>query len=411
MKITNKDINEIIPYENNAKLHPKEQIEQIKNSILEFGNNDPIAIDENNVIIEGHGRYEALKELGFNKVDVIVLDELSEEQKNAYRIVHNQLTMNTDWDIDKLKEELDKIKDIDMSNFDLDVDIGDIVDDETINQFDVEKALEDINDEPITKRGNVYLLGNHKLMCGDSTSEEDVAKLMGEETIKTIFSSPPYNMNKKMYNSYEDNLESEEYINFNLKVINTYKKRLKGYLFWNISYNKNSRWEFIEIMHRIIKNTGLLFLELIVWNKKKAMPIKGEMLRRQYEDILLVSDKETYENEIDLYVCSKNDSKVAFNKRMQQKLSNYWELTVDSNTQLDNHKACFPVELPKRAITLTTLENEIICDPFGGSGTTLIACELLKRKCFMMELDPVYCDVIIKRWEELTGKKAELINE
>ncbi|MCQ2978223.1 MAG: site-specific DNA-methyltransferase [Clostridia bacterium] len=411
MKIISKEINEIIPYENNAKLHPKEQIEQIKNSILEFGNNDPIAIDENNVIIEGHGRYEALKELGFDKISVIVLDELSEEQKNAYRIVHNQLTMNTDWDIEKLKEELNNIKDIDMSNFDLDIAIEDIIDDEEINNFDVEKAIEDINNEPITKRGDIYQLGNHVLMCGDSTSKEDVKKLVGDEVIKTIFSSPPYNMNKKMYNSYEDNLASEEYIKFNLDVINVYKQYLKGYLFWNISYNKNARWEFIEIMHRIIKNTGLLFLELIVWNKKKAMPIKGEMLRRQYEDILLVADEETINDEIDLYVCTKNDSKAVFNKRVQQKLSNYWELTVDSNTQLENHKACFPVELPKRAINLTTLENEIICDPFGGSGTTLIACELLKRKCFMMELDPVYCDVIIKRWEELTGKKAVLLNE
>lgn len=410
MKIQYRYLDEIKPYENNAKLHPKEQIEQIKNSILEFGNNDPIAIDENGVIIEGHGRYEALKELGYDDTPVIVLDGLTEEQKNAYRIVHNQLTMNTDWDMEMLKKELDNIKEINMSDYDFEVDLIDIVDDEEINNFDVEKAIEEIT-EPVTKKGQVYQLGKHKLMCGDSTSEEDVDKLFGNETIKTIFSSPPYNMNKKMYNSYEDNLESEEYINFNLKVIDTYKKHLKGYLFWNISYNKNSRWEFIEILHRIIKNTGLLFLELIVWNKKKAMPIKGEMLRRQYEDILLVSDKETFENEIDLYVCSKNDYKAVFNKRIQQKLSNYWELTVDSNTQLENHKACFPVELPKRAINLTTVENEIICDPFGGSGTTLIACELLKRKCFMMELDPVYCDVIIKRWEELTGKKAVLLNE
>lgn len=409
MNIIDININDIKEYENNPR-HNENAVKPVANSIKEFGFKVPIILDKDNVIVAGHTRLKAAKQLGLEKVPCLIADDLTEEQVNAFRLADNKVGEIAEWDFTKLEEELMNINNIDMSAFNFDISVDDIVDNETINQFDVESNLEEIV-EPKTKKGYIYKLGNHRLMCGSSSNRDDVNKLIGEDTIKTIFSSPPYNMNKKMYNSYEDNLASEEYIKFNLDVVNLYKEHLKGYLFWNISYNKNARWEFIDIMHRIVKNTGLLFLELIVWNKKKAMPLKGEMLKRQYEDILLVSDKDTYENEIDLYVCSKNTSKVVFNKKVQQKISNYWELTVDSNTQLNNHKACFPVELPKKAINLTTEKGDIVCDPFGGSGTTLIAAELLDRKCLMMELDPVYCDIIVKRWEELTGRKAELINE
>lgn len=400
-------LEELIAYENNAKEHPQEQIEQIKNSIREFDYIDLIAVDENNVIIEGHGRLLALKELGYENVEVIVLRHLTEEQKNAYRIVHNQLTMNSDWDMEKLKEELSKIT-LDMSMLGIEESLIEELEESAKqleeDDFNVDEALEEIK-EPIAKYGDVFQLGNHRLMCGDSTNSKDVEKLMDGKTFNLLFTSPPYNMNKNMYRSYEDNLESREYINFNLKVVNEYKKYLKGFLFWNISYNKNARWEFIEILYKIIKETNLLFLELIVWNKKKAMPIRSEdMLTRTYEDILLMGTEEV-ENDIEMFACVKNDKKAIFNKRTKNKISNYWEFT-SNNTQLDNHKACFPLELPKKAINLTTMQGENVCDCFGGSGSTLIACEQLNRNCFIMEFDPIYVDVIIRRWEEYTGKKA-----
>jgi DNA modification methylase len=193
-----------------------------------------------------------------------------------------------------------------------------------------------------------------------------------------------------------------------LQIINVWKKYLKGYLFWNISYNRNSRWEFIEIMHRIIKETGLKFMELIVWDKGHGMPIVSkDMLTRQYEDILMVGDEEEISEEMELYYLGTTEQRGYFNKKKGQGITNYWRITT-GNTQLENHKACFPVKLPTRAIELTTDKKDIVLDCFGGSGTTLIACENANRKCYMMELDPRYCDVIIERWEELTGKKAIL---
>lgn len=183
MEITKIRIDDIVPYENNVKEHPREQIDQIKKSIVEFGNNDPIAVDEDNVVIEGHGRLYALKELGYTEAECIVLKGLTEEQKDAYRLVHNKLTMNSGFDLQKLEEELRKIKDIDMMNFDFNIaDIEaelDKIADEAAeveeDEFDVDAALED---ETIVKRGQIWKLGNHYLMCGDSTSEEDLKELM-----------------------------------------------------------------------------------------------------------------------------------------------------------------------------------------------------------------------------------------
>lgn len=186
MEIIKVKVANIIPYENNVKQHPKEQIEQIKKSILEFGNNDPIAIDENNIIIEGHGRLEALKELGYQEVECIIISGLNEEQKNAYRLIHNKLTMNSDFDLIGLEEELRKITSLDMSEFEFDIEelekelskLNDSEREVEEDNFDVDAALEE---EPIVKRGEVWKLGNHYLMCGDSTKIEDVKKLVSHE--------------------------------------------------------------------------------------------------------------------------------------------------------------------------------------------------------------------------------------
>lgn len=194
MEIVKIKITDIIPYENNVKLHPKEQIEQIKKSIEEFGNNDPIAIDENYVIIEGHGRLIALEELGFKEAECIILKGLTEEQKNAYRLIHNKLTMNSDFDLEGLEEELKKIQLMDMSQFDFDMkaledELSKLRDkDKEVEEddFDIEEALEE-TEEPIVKRGEIWKLGDHYLMCGDSTNKEDVKKLMSIDEIDKEF--------------------------------------------------------------------------------------------------------------------------------------------------------------------------------------------------------------------------------
>lgn len=190
MEVVKIKISDIIPYENNVKEHPKEQIEQIKKSIKEVGYNDPIAVDENNVVIEGHGRLIALKELGYKEAECIIIAGLTEEQKNAYRLIHNKLTMNSGFDLEGLEQELKKIQNMDMAQFDFDMKaieeelskMKDANKEVAEDGFDVDEELEG-TEEPIVKRGEIWKLGDHYLMCGDSTSAEDVAKLMSVDEL------------------------------------------------------------------------------------------------------------------------------------------------------------------------------------------------------------------------------------
>lgn len=381
---------------------------KIQRSIEEFGYVDPVIINKDGTIIGGHQRYKVLKYMGYEEIQCVVLD-IDKQKERALNIALNKIT--GEWDDKKLKELLQELENSDYdlltTGFD-DVELDDILDiEENLeDNFNCEKYIEEIK-ETTTKLGDIWILGEHRLMCGDSTKKEDVKRLMNNEFAKCLFTSPPYNMGANMYENYEDNLESKKYIDFNLDVIRVWKEYLKGYLFWNISYNKNSRWEFIEIMYKIIKDIGLKFMELIVWDKGHGMPIVSkDMLTRQYEDILMVSNEDEISQDMELYYLGTTEKRGYFNKKKGKGITNYWRITT-GNTQLDNHKACFPVKLPVRAIELTTDKKDIVVDCFGGSGTTLIACEKSNRKCYMMELDPRYCDVIIKRWEELTGKKAK----
>ena len=246
---------------------------------------------------------------------------------------------------------------------------------------------------------------SHYVMCGDSTKIEDVERLMNGEKIKCVFTSPPYNINSNMYKNYKDNLKSEEYIKFNLQVIANIIPFLRGYVFWNLSYNKNARTEFMEVFYKIIKETGLGFLELIIWDKGHGIPITADgQITRQYEDILAVADENTIKKDLELYLLGTSEKSAYFNKNTNRGITNYWK--VDTNkTQIENNKACFPVNLPAKGIRLTTQEEDIIFDPFLGSGSTLIACEQLNRKCYGIELDPALCDVIRKRYAKFIGKE------
>lgn len=412
MKIEVVKIDELKPAEYNPRkdLKPEdEEYQRIKKSIEMFGYVAPIIVNKDKTVIGGHQRLKILKELGCKDIECVVVD-LNKDNEKALNISLNNNSGK--WDTlkleDLIKELSKKIDDLSVTGFSED-ELEDILknDIELEEEFDVEVKAKEIK-APITKKGNVWILGKHRLMCGDSKDIKDVTKLMNGNIAKCLFTSPPYNMNNGMYENYTDNLESQKYIEFNLEIIKTWNKFLKGYLFWNISYNKNSRWEFIEIMYRILKETNLKFMELIVWDKGHGMPIVSkEMLTRQYEDILMFGDKDEISKDMELFYLGTTEQRGYFNKKKGKGISNYWRITT-GNTQLDNHKACFPIELPSKAIELTTERNDIIVDCFGGSGTTLIACENKNRVCYMMELDPVYCDVIKERWEKLTGKKAIL---
>jgi DNA modification methylase len=402
MEIKQIKIQDIKPYEKNAKKHTRKQIDQVANSIKRFGFVQPLVVDKNNELIIGHCRLEASKKLGMTEVPTLKLEDLSEEEVKALRLADNKLNESA-WDMDLVIPELKGLSDdlLDLTGFDRDL---------IIEPDEKDDEVPEVPKKPRSKLGDLYELGNHRVLCGDSTNDENIKKLFGKEKAKIIFTSPPYNMARGMYENYEDNLKREEYIDFNLKVVNNWKKYLYGFLFWNISYNKNSRDEFIEILYRIIKESGLKFLELIVWNKKSAMPIVSrEAMTRTYEDILVVGNDDSIREDIEMGAILRNSKEAFFNTKTRKWLNNYWEITVN-NTQLDNHKACYPVALPLRAILIMTNENEIVADPFLGSGTTLIASEKTGRICYGMELDPCYVDVIVQRYVDYTGDEKIKLN-
>ncbi|KKU25876.1 MAG: methylase N-4/N-6 domain protein [Microgenomates group bacterium GW2011_GWC1_46_16] len=384
------NINEINPYIKNAKKHPEKQIKLIAESIKRFGFDSPIIIDKSNEIIAGHGRLEAAKLLGLTDVPVILKENLTEQEVKAYRLADNKIA-ESEWDMSLAIDELKGLDDdlIDITGFDRDLLIEDDEQDDIIP--------EDVPSR--SKIGDLYELGNgHRVLCGDSTKSEDVEKLMGGEKAKMCFTSPPYNMaNKKYYDKYKDDLESQEYIDFNIKVIQNIEDFIRGFIFWNISYNKNSRKEWIEVYYNIMKQTNFRFLESIVWDKGHGMPItQKDALTRQYESIISFDDSEG-EKEIERFYLGNNGNNVIFNKKTQRKLTNYWYIdTFKSQNGLN--QACFPVALPTKAIMTMTQDKDIVLDPFLGVGSTLIACEKTNRICYGIELSEEQVNVIIQRY-------------
>lgn len=391
MEIVKRKISEVIPYENNAKEHPREQIEQLKKSIQEFGNNDPIAIDENNVIVEGHGRLLALQELGFEEVECIILSGLSEEQKNAYRIIHNQLTMNSGWDMEKLKSELSTIS-LDMHELGLSEEMLDELEEEKApvedDNFDIDEVLDQI-EEPTTKLGDLYKLGNHYLLCGDSTKQEDVNKLMQGNKADLFLTDPPYNVDYESADGMtieNDNMEDTEFRAFLKNAFDCANEVMKEGATFYIWHADSEGYNFRGACFDI----GWQVRQCLIWVKNALV-----MGRQDYQ----------WKHEPCLYGWKSGASHNWYSGRSETTILNF-----DKPKHNDLHPTMKPLDLFGYLVQNSSKKNNIVLDLFGGSGTSIMVCEKLNRKCYSMELDPKYCDVIIKRWELLTGKKAELIN-
>lgn len=395
LKIEYVDINSIKSYSKNAKLHPPEQIEQIKKSIEQFGMDDPIGIWKDE-IVEGHGRLIACKELGYTEVPIIRLDHLTDEERKAYTLAHNKLTMNSDFDLDILNEELGNFETIDMSDFGFDLDLG--LDEE---QEIVEDEAPEVPEEPKAKLGDIYQLGRHFLMCGDSTSEEDVAKLMNGVKADMFLSDPPYNVDysakNKFLNKYDkgnrvqkdienDKKSDKEFYEFLFEVFkNTYNVLNDGACFY-VFYPNAEYTNF----HNALNNSLLKVHQYLVWCKNNH--------------VLGMNDYQ-YKHE-PIFYGWKDGKHKWFSDRSQTTVLNF-----DKPLKNDLHPTMKPILILSYLIKNNT-NNEFnnVLDLFGGSGSTLIACEQLNRKCYMMELDPHYIDVIIQRWENFTGEKAVKLN-
>lgn len=418
MQIELINIDDIIPYENNAKLHPEEQIEQIKKSILEFGNNDPIAVDKNNVIIEGHGRLLALKELGYKEVEVIKLGHLTEEQRKAYTLIHNKLTMNTDFDIDILESELAAINIIDMSDFDFDLDIEMEVSPVEEDNYDIEEKLEQI-EEPKSKPGDIYQLGEHRLMCGDSTQNEDVMQLMNNQTADMLLTDPPYNVNISNSDGMtieNDNMSDDNFKQFlNSAFKNASASLKKGGAFY-IWHGDSETVNF----RNACEDNELSVRQCLIWVKngfnfgRQDYKWKHEPCLYGWKDgashyfIDEFNNPTVIEDNLNIDLLKKDELK----KLVEDLLSDRVPTTIiheDKPLKNDKHPTMKPINLLSLQIKNSSKKEEIVLDLFGGSGSTLISCEQLNRKCYMMEYDPKYVDVIIDRWETLTGQKAVLI--
>ena len=403
MKYETRKTAELIPYGNNARTHTPEQIEKIAASIQEFGFINPIIIDANNGVIAGHARLQAAQSIGLASVPVLRVEHLTEAQKKAYIIADNRLAeVGAGWDLDLLRQELVDLGDLEL-DFDLELTGFSLDEIEELQIEEIEGLVDEdevpkLQDEPVTKPGDVWLLGKHRLMCGDSTDGRSVAILMEGRFADLVFTSPPYNANtrvkdgcifsskkrKKLYGEgYSDNLPSAEYIDFTKRVLEVCFSVTNGFIFWNVSYNANSRFEYIKQ----IEDRLPFLIEQICWKKSSTIPLKGS-LRRDWEPIYLFSTTGEMLG-LDEYV------------------SNFWPIS-NINSQADNHKACFPVALPEKGISIVRKKTGIVFDPFGGSGSTLIACEKTGRQARLMEIDPKYCDVIIRRWQDFTGQEAVL---
>ena len=384
MKIEKININEINEYSGNVKEHPEWQIEQIKNSIQEFGFNDPIAIDEKNIIIEGHGRYLALKELGNTEVEVIRLNHLTEEQKTAYAIAHNKLTMNTEFDIEKLQYELNKLE---VNDFDLDLLGFDEAELEEITEDGIEIIEDDLEiaepENVVIKMGDLIELGKHRVMCGDSINLEDIKKLTNERKINMVFTDPPYGYkyqsNKRIKSDKFNIITNDDKI---LNFMPIIKKICNGFVFVCASWKNIKEW--IGLFEEYFELTNI-----IVWNKGGGG--MGDL-------------KHTFATDYELILCSSGSSEIT-----GKRIGSVWTVAKDASTNYV-HPTQKPVKLSAISIENTTKENERVLDLFGGSGSTLIACEQLKRKACLMELEPKWVQTIIERYLKFTGDEEIRIN-
>ena len=381
------DINKLVPYANNARTHNKEQILKLRSSLREFGFVNPVIIDKAYNVLAGHGRIEAAKEEGIAEVPCVYADHLTEAQKKAYILADNRMALDAGWDEELLSVEIQELQelgfDLSMTGFDekeltdlLSVDAdGEAKEDD----FNLSAALEKA---AFVQRGDIWTVGRHKLMCGDATSAEDVSALMGDTKANLILTDPPYGVSFKSASGLtiqNDSMKNEEFYTFLLSSFQRMAEHLEkggsAYVFHADTEGLNFRKAFID--------AGFHLAGCCIWVKDSLV-----LGRSDYQ----------WQHEPVLYGFMQNGKHHWYSDRKQTTI---WHF--DKPKRNANHPTSKPLDLLGYPIGNSTQENGVVMDTFGGSGSTLMACEQMNRICCMMELDEKYASVILRRYVEDTG--------
>lgn len=390
VKIKAVKVADLKAYENNPRKN-KKAVAAVAESIKQFGFKNPIIIDKDGVIIAGHTRKAAAEQIGLDTVPCIIADDLTPEQAAAFRLADNKTAELAEWDFDKLNEEIKALADFPVNMADFGFDLSEFEERKEVEEVEAEEEKEAEEIAPRMKAGEVWQLGRHRLMCGDSTDKADVLKLLDGARADMVFTDPPYGVNVeggKNNNTIAGDL-TQTAIPFSFEICTEIATKDAARFYFcggeaNISL-------YFKLFERYLRQMP----KLLVWVKENQV-LSHNNYHKQYELIF--------------FGYKKGGGNVWFSSREMKDASDVWNVLRDpSKTYV--HPTQKPVELPARAIRNSSKEGDIVFEPFSGSGSTMLACEQLNRICYAMELDPVYCEATIKRWETLTGKTAVKIED
>ncbi len=395
VQIENRPIEALIPYARNSRTHSDAQVAQIAASIREFGWTNPVLVDGSNGIIAGHGRVLAARKLGFEQVPVIELAHLTESQKRAYVLADNKLAENAGWDDELLRIELEALQaagfDLSLTGFaddELAALMAELAGNEGLTDDD---AVPEVTDDPVSQPGDVWLLGEHRLLCGDATDPVALETLMGSDLADMAFTDPPYNVNYA--NTAKDKQRGTHRPILNDNLGEGFAGFLSAACANLLAYSKGAVYiamssSELDTLQLAFRGAGGKWSTFIIW-AKNTFTLGRADYQRQYEPILY-----GWRDGVDHFWCGDRDQ------------GDVW--FINKPVKNDLHPTMKPVELVERAIRNSSKTRDIVLDLFGGSGTTLIAAEKTLRRARLVELDPKYVDVIIKRWQDYTGKTATL---
>lgn len=410
-------VKDVKPYANNPR-NNKDAVDKVAASLKEFGFRQPIVVDKDMVVIAGHTRLQAAKKLKLKEVPVLIADDLTEEQVRAYRLADNKTAEFAQWDFDKLSEELDGIEDIDMEDFGFD--LSEFEEEPEVAEDDFDDTLPE---EPVSKPGDIYQLGRHRLMCGDSTALGDVEKLLDGAEVDLVVTDPPYNMayegagntkDRESKRIMNDKMSPEDFRIFLTDIYTNYYAVMKDGASIYVFYKELGEGVFITAMSA----GGLTYKQELIWVKDHLV-LGGSKYQSQYEPFLMgckgkkiavwngARNQRSVMEAIDLM--SEDELRDALKNLLSEQDSDI----IREKKQLVNdlHPTMKPVRLIAKLIQNSSNKNDVVLDLFGGSGTTMIAAEQTNRSAYLMELDPRFVDVIVRRYEQFTGRKAELIVE